>query len=903
MRSAPPRLARWILDAALPRGARGDTVRGDLFEEFGARSQVSPVRAHRWYWRQTLAIAVRSAMGRTVASGQNEQRGHGVNRGSAGLMDIVLVDLRSAAKALVKARGFTIASVTTLALGLGAATAVFSVVEAVLVRPLPFTDPARVMWMSEVFTDTGATMSISWPDLLDWSRRLHVYSDLAGVRPTTFNLTGGEIAERVEGREVTWTFLHTLGVHPQLGRDFAASDDRLGAAPVALVSDGFWRTQLSGNPAVVGQRLTIDGVSRTVIGVTPRGFRYNPLTNDAVYLPLGATATEDSGLPDRGNHNGLSAIGRLKPGMTEAAARQELTDLEAALRREHPDTNATVGGQVNPVTDRLANGVGPVIATLFSAVAVLLLLAAVNVASLAVARSVSRRQELALRAALGCGRRRLVGYLLVENLLIALTGGLAGLAVADGLIRALVAAAPPDIPRLDEVGLDGGVWLFALGASVVIAFLIALLPGLQASSARDQQALVRASRDDLGAASGQRARRGLMVVEVALAVILLSGAGLMARTLHAITTEDPGFNPTHLLTLRFSIDGDRSTPATVEVFDRRVVAFYDRLLLAIQALPGVVAAGAAPSLPIDGANWNSVFVVDGQPVPPRALLPSAAFVPSTPDLFTTLGIRLKAGRVFGAADRRDTPGVAIVNEQFVRQFLKGLSPVGRRFKQGWPETPNPWCEIVGVVNDVKLNGVEQDTPAEVYLPMAQHPASSSALVVRSAGDPSAMLPAVRAVFATLDPLLPLFAVNTMDDLVHTELARQRLTMLILIGFATLALVLASVGLYGVVSHGVSARTREIGVRLALGANGRQVVALFVGQGLATTVVGLALGTGAGFAMARFVEAQGLLFHVTARDPVAFSAAIVTLFLISVGACYVPARRASRVDPLVTLRGE
>jgi putative ABC transport system permease protein len=900
MQTAPPRLARWILSVALPRGARGDTVRGDLFEEFGARSQTSPIRARRWYWRQTLAIAGRSALRQPVAT---EPSDHTINRGSAGLLDIVLVDLRSATKALIKARGFTIASVVTLALGIGAATAVFSVVEAVLVRPLPFTDPARVMWMSEVFADTGGTMSISWPDFLDWRQRLHAFSDLAGIQPTTFNLSGGEIAERVSGRRVTWTFLHTLGVHPQIGRDFAESDDHVGAAPVALVSDGFWRTHLSANPAAIGQRLAIDGISTAVIGVLPRLFRYNPLTNDAVYVSLGASATEDSGLPDRGNHNSVSAVGRLKPGMTEAAARRELTDLEAVLRREHPDTNATVAGQVIPVTERLANGAGSVIATLFSAVAVLLLLAAVNVASLAVARGVSRRQEMALRAALGCGRRRLVRYLVTENLLVALLGGLAGLAVADGLIRLLVAAAPPNIPRLDEVGLDAGVWLFALGASVAIALLIAVLPSLQASSARDQQALVRAGRDDLGASSGQRARRGLMVVEVALAVILLTGAGLMARTLRALTTVDPGFNPAHLLTLRFSIDGDRSSPAAIEVFDRRVVDFYDRLLPSIQALPGVVAAGAAPSLPIDGANWNSVFVVRGQPVPPRALLPSAAFVPATPDLFTTLGIRVKAGRVFTTSDAHGTASVAIVNEQFVREFLPGLSPVGQHFKQGWPETPNPWREIVGVVNDVKLNGVEADTPPEVYLPMAQEPASSSALVVRTAGDPAATLPAVRAVFTRLDPMLPLFDVNTMDALVNIELARQRLTMLILIGFATLALVLASVGLYGVVAHGVSARMREIGLRLALGASGRHVVSLFIGQGLVTTAVGLATGAAAGLAMARFVESQGLLFHVTARDPVTFSVAIVTLLLISVGACYVPARRASRVDPLVTLRGE
>ena len=894
MTPRPPRLARRLLDAALPPGVRGDTVRGDLHEEFLARARVSPPAAVAWYWRQALGVSLRSL---------TRPRPDPLRPSKAGLMDAFLIDARSSIRALTKARGFTAASVVTLALGIGAATAVFSVVEAVLVRPLAFTDPARVMWLTEVGEKDQRPMSIAWPDYLDWRTRLTSFESMAAVQPTTFNLTGGGSPERLTGRYVTWTFLHTLGVEPAMGRDLLPQDDVLGAAPVALISDGFWRAHFGADPAVVGRVVDLNGVPTTVVGVMPHGYRYNPLSNDAVYLPLGASATEDSGLPDRGNHDNVSAVARLRPGVTVESARAEIAAVETALEHEHPNTNTDVASQMMPVTERLANGIGPVIETLFAAVSVLLLLAAVNVTSLAVARSLSRRQELAMRAALGCSRRRLVRFLLAESLMLALAGAAAGIVVAEGLIRALVAAAPPGVPRLDEVRVDGGVAVFAIAVAVVIAIIVALFPGLQASRASDQQTLVRSSRGDVGSASGQRVRRGLMVVEVALAVLLLTGAGLMARTLHALIAVDPGFDPTHLLTLRFSIDGDTSTPAARDRFEARLVTFYDRLIAELRAVPGVVNAAAAPSLPIDGANWNSVFTVVGQPLPPRANLPGSAFVPSTPELFATLRIPLVAGRYLTAGDTAAAAKVIVVNQEFVRRYLRGLHPIGQRIKQGWPETPNDPLEIVGVVNDVKLNGLDSDTPSEVYLPMAQRPASSSAVVVRVAGDASAILPAVRSVFRHLDANLPLYDINTMDDLVDQNLSRQRLTMMILVGFAGLALVLACVGLFGVVAHGVSARTREIGVRIALGATGRQVVGLFVGQGLLTTTAGLVIGAAGGMALARLVEAQGLLFHVSARDPATFATAIATLLVVSLAACYLPARRASRVDPTVTLRGE
>jgi putative ABC transport system permease protein len=394
-----------------------------------------------------------------------------------------------------------------------------------------------------------------------------------------------------------------------------------------------------------------------------------------------------------------------------------------------------------------------------------------------------------------------------------------------------------------------------------------------------------------------------MVVEVALAVILLTGAGLMGRTMLALTSVDPGFDPTHLLTLRYSIDGSRATPELDAALDRRVNAFTDRVLEDVRATPGVTAASVSLSLPIEGSNWGSVFIIDGDPTPTLADTPTAAWEPISDGYFNALRMRVVAGREFGPADNATSQNVVMVNQEFVRAFLHGGPAIGRRIRQGWPGAKSPLREIVGVVRDVSLNGIDQAVYPEIYMPLKQHPVTYGALVVRSAGDPTALLPAVRAIIGKLDPTLPLFEVQTMGDLVAANIARQRLTMLIFIGFGALALVLACVGLYGVIAHGVSARTREIGVRLALGASGRQVMTLFVGQGLVTTGIGLAIGAGAGLALAKIVESQGLLFHVTGRDPASFVTAMATLLVVSIVACYVPAKRASRVDPTVTLRGD
>ena len=907
MPPSPPRLAEWLLERRLPRDPRGASIRGDLLEELRDRTaRGSSQWARLWYWRQTIAILVRSA-----ASPSDVGQGHDGDpdrRGrSARALDGWAVDVRSAVRSLLHARGFSTAAILTLALGIGAATAVFSVVDAVLVRPLPFADPSRIMWLSEADVTTGTTcgcwsptapsISIAWPDFQDWRAHLTSFADLAALRVQTFSLTGDAQPERVWGRQVTATFFHVLGVRPALGRMFTEAEDRVGAPSLLVITDAFWRRRFGADPAVLGRRLVVNGESSEVIGVLPASFRYNSLTNDAFYVSLGRTATTDSGLLDRGNHNGLSAVGRLRSGVTEAAARAELVTLEAALRRAYPNTNATVDGQLMPVADRLANGVAPTLETVFGAVTFLLLLAAINVAGLLVARSVSRRRELAVRAALGCGRWRLIRQLLAESGLLALAGGAVGLVVAMVLIRLLVAASPPGVPRLDEVRLDAGVWIFTLAASLLAAVLLAAFPAVQSSGVGGQQILVRSARDDRSGA-GQRVRRVLMVVEVALAVVLVTGSALTIRTMRALTTVDPGFDPSHLLTVRLFL-----APG---LDDAKASAFYDLVQTRVRALPGVSNAAFTYAVPIDGTQWGSIFIVSGQPVPARAALPSASMVPATAGYFETLGVPLLAGRLFSAADSSTSSPVAIVNASFARRFWPTGSAIGKRLKQGWPEDAGPgfpWREIVGVVGDVKLDGVDVATPLQVYMPIAQHDVESAVLVVRTAVAPAALTTALRAVINQVEPTVPVDQVQTMDDMMGAAIARQRMTMVMLTGFAGLALGLACIGLFGVVSHGVTERTREIGLRLALGATGRQVMGLFVGQGLLTTAAGLVIGSALGLALARFVESQGVLFRVTARDPIAFGAAVLTILLVSCGASYLPARRASHVDPSVTLRGE
>ena len=878
---APPRIAHWLLRRALGSLPGSDTILGDLFEELEARTRAgSPRAAAAWYRRAAFGIALRYLIRGGRQSVTAPPR--------ATPMDSLLQDISYGLRSLRQARGFVAASLATLAIGIGASTAIFSLVNAVLLRPLPYADPDRLVIAREIMSN-GNSVSVAWPNYLDWRARLTSFQDLACIRPVTFNLTGVDRPERVLGRQVTDNFLPVLGVQPVIGRGFSADDDRPGGEHAVLVSYRFWQSHLAGDPAVLGRRLTLNNGSHVVIGVLPAGFRF--VRDDDVYEPIGVE-TGDANFLDRGNHVGLSAIGRLRPGVTEDAARAELQRLAAQLAKDYPATNSGSTSQLVGLLPRLVGDVRLTLVALFCAVGFLLLLACVNVANLLVARGAARRHELAVRAALGCGRFRLVRQLLVESTMLATAGGALGVGIGWSFLTALVALAPEGTPRLDEARLDGAAVLFALGVTAVAGLAIGLLPALHASGFGGQRLLVRSDRS--GSAGSHRLRRGLIIVQVAVALVLLTGAGLMMRTMQRLTSVDLGFDSSHLLTVRFSLSGPRWT-------DERVATFEEQLIARAGVLPGVVDAGLTLSLPIEGSQWGSVFMVGDQPEPARALLPSAAFVPVSPGLFSTLRLPLKAGRHLTGADRVGTPWVVVVNEAFARHFWPDGSAIGKRVKQSWPEVPTPWREIVGVVGDVKLDGAASDTPMQVYMPAAQSIPHSAALVVRTSGDPALIRRPLEAAIHELDRDLPLYNVKTMDELRSASTAQQRVSMVVLAVFAAIALALAGIGLYGVIAQGVTERTREIGVRMALGAERRHVMRLFVGQGLRTALAGIAVGLAGAVGLSRFLA--GLLFQVSPTDRPTFGSVVLTLLGVAVAACYLPARRATRVNPTAALRGE
>ena len=896
--ASPPRIATWLLRRALPAGVRGDTILGDLVEAWHERGRTRA--ATIWYCRQAVAVALRYGWRRDRANAPAPAGGRRMRMS----FDNLFQDLRYAVRAYAKAPSFTIVVLTTLALGIGASTAIFSMVNGILLQPLPLPDPDRLVYANEK-NPKGDFISVSWPNYLDWRARARSFDALALSRDEALTLTTGDRAQRLRARRVTANVFAVLRMAPALGRAFTEDDDKPNAPPVAIVTDAFWRGELNADPDVLGRTLRLDGAQHTIVGVMPRGFefpRFNfPRPHD-LFVSMGPVSATPN-LTDRGNHNGFSAAGRLKANVSVEAADDELQRIAGALEHEYPNTNSGVGVRTALLADQLVSSIRPTLLALLGAVGCLLLIACVNVANLLIARGASREHELAVRAALGGGRLRIANQLLVESTLISLAGGALGVAVAAWLLRLLIAVAPDGTPRIDDVRLDGTATLFALAASAICGIVFGALPAFQASSVGGQNALVR-GRAAAFTARSHRLRRGLMIVETALALVLLTGAGLMMRTLQQLTHVESGIRPDHLLTTRVMLAGDEYTGP-------RRIAFYTGLLPRLRALPGTTHASLTFSLPIDGSNWNSIFTVADKPVPERAQLPSAAFTPVSAEYFETMGMRLVRGRPFDATESPDSPRTVVVNETLAKRLWPGEDPIGKHLKQGWPETPDhatspgaffaPWREVVGVVSDVKFNGISSETPLQAYLPLVQEPARSVAIVMRTSLEPTSLVPQVEAIVRDLDKNLPLFQTRTMDQVLDTSIARQRVSMIIFVVFAIVALTLASVGLYGVVAHAVTERTHEIGVRMALGAEARHVLGLVVRQGISMAVVGAAIGVAGAVAVSRWI--QGLLFGVTATDPATLAAVVATLLGVATVACYIPAWRATRVDPTTALRAE
>jgi putative ABC transport system permease protein len=815
---------------------------------------------------------------------------HVIGIASGGIMAGFTQDVRYAVRALLHAPGFAVVAIATLALGIGATTIVYSLVDGILLKPLPIADPDRVVLAREL-NSNGDEFSVSWPNYVDWRDRSQSFESLAAWSGLPANLTNVQRPRRIMARQVTWNLLSVLGVRPIIGRDFVQGDDQPGAERVCLVSYGFWHREMGGGNDAIGRQITLDDRPYTVIGVLPPDFTI--ARQEDVFRPLGGFLNPGSSLLGRGNHNGLAAVGRLKSGATVESARAELATIAAQLAAEYPQTNSGQSATARPLYEVLVSTARPMLTVLLGAVLAMLLIGCVNLANLLLARSSARAQELAVRRALGAAGWRLARQLLTESVLLSLCGGIAGVVLAWAAFGAIVALLPTDQPRVHIVGIDLRVLAVAAAISIVTGLLFGLVPALQAAGGRSLS-LLRSARVTGTASASARTRRGLLLAEIALALMLLAGAGLMIRTMSNLLAIDPGFAPAGVISAQLSLPTARYTA------DRRRT-FFDALLERVRAVPGVTSAALSLSLPIQGSNWNSVFIVNDQPVPARADLPSAAFTPVTPDYHATMQIPLLGGRLFHPSDRAGTPTVAVVNETFARRFWPNGNAVGQRVKQGWPEDKTSWREIVGVVKDVKTAGIDRPPALQVYLPLAQEPFPSVAVVARTIGNPAAQAMALEAAIHAVDPHLPVYDIRTLDEVIGLGVGQQRLTMMFMLGFAAIALVMAAVGVFGVTAYTVSQRTHELGVRMALGASRATVLAMVLRQELSVCVIGILLGVGGALALSSML--QSLLFGVAPRDPATLAAVSMLLIVVTALAGYVPARRATRIDPVRALRVE
>jgi putative ABC transport system permease protein len=800
-------------------------------------------------------------------------------------------DVKYGIRMLTKAPGFTVVAVLTLALGIGANTAIFSVINAVLLRPLPYDEAERLVFLTE-WAEQVPNMSFSVANLKDVRDQNSVFEALVGYNGNNFILTGeGAEAERVSGRQVTSGMFATLRKQPILGRAFTPDEDKPGAERVTLLSEGFWERRFARNPNVLGKTLTLSGESFTVIGVMPGSMHASWRTQD-LFVPLLRLEDQIGGDNRRGNHPGIYVIARLKPGVSVEAARTNVVTIAKKLAEQYPNNNARQSMTVEPLLSAVVGPLRPALMLLLGAVVFVLLIACANVANLLLARGANRQREIAVRMAMGAKRGRLLRQLLTESVVLSVVGGALGVLLAFWGVRGLVASLPSGVPRADEIRIDGVVLFFTAAMALLTGLVFGLAPAWKVSGIRVHEPLKESGRGNVGAGH-HRMRNTLVVGEIAMALILLVGAGLLLRSFFRVIQADAGFRPDNVLTLGIPLP-----QARFDNHDKRA-AFAERLLESVRALPGVKTAST--TLPLLG-GWQSGFRVEGKPEPPPGQGPSADIARVASDYFKTMGVRVLQGRAFDERDRTGSSPVCMVDELFVKTHLPGEDPLGKRVKFGpLSDTSNPWMEIVGVVAHVKNYGVDESSRSELYLPYLQNSVGSLTLVVRSDSDPTSLSTGLRQAVRGIDPELPVFAVRTLESLVSDRTAQRRLAVLLISVFAGVALLLAAVGIYGVMSYSVSQRTQEIGIRMALGAEQNQILKMVLRHGSLMALLGTAIGLVSAFALARLITT--MLFQTSAADPPTFSVVPLLLLAVALLACYIPARRAMRVDPMVALRNE
>jgi len=807
-------------------------------------------------------------------------------------METLWQDIKFGARMLLKFPGFTVLAVLTLSLGIGANTAIFSLINGMLLKPLPYPEGDRLLFVSEWAKEVpGMSFSMeNFKDLRDQNKTLEA---VMAYRGQTFVLTGGsDRAERLNGREVTSGIFDTLRVKPLVGRAFTPDEDKVGAERVALLGEGFWSRRFARDPGIVNKPILLNGESFTVIGVMPGALHTSMRLTD-VFTPLLRREDELGGANNRGDHPGIYVYARPKAGVTEAQARAEIVGIAERLAKTYPNSNANQSMTVQSLHDALVDETRPRLLVLFGAVFLVLLIACANVANLLLGRATTRRQEMAIRNALGAGRWRLVRQLLTESVLLSCAGATMGLLFAYWGVRGLLAGFPPSTSLMEGVSIDGTVLLFTISVAVLTGLLFGLAPAWQASRSEVHTTLKEGGRGGPGRGH-HRIHGSLIVLETALALVLLLGTGLMLKSFWHVLAADGGFNPERVFTASISApDIKYKEPA-------QRLAFIEQVVSRVEAIPGV--QHAASALPLLG-GWQSGFVVEGRPEPPPGQGPSADITRISPDYFRVMGIRLLKGRVFGAQDRADTQQVCIVDETFARKQWPNEDPLGKRVRFGHgTDNKNPWMEVVGVTHHVKHYGVDQDSRIEMYLPYTQSPIPSFTIIAKTAGDPSSIASAVAQAVAAVDPDVPLFGVQTLETITSDRVAERRLAAILITIFGALALLLAAVGIYGVMSFAVTQRSHEMGIRMALGAQRLDILRMVLKSGMLLAFLGLGIGLAAAFfGFAPLVSS--VLFQVTATDPPTYTLSGLVLLAVALLACWVPARRATRVDPMVTLRYE
>ena len=804
-------------------------------------------------------------------------------------MNSILQDLKYSIRTLAKSPGFTAVAILTLALGIGANTAIFSVVNAVLLRPLPFKNPAQLVLMRETYKQVG-NVSVSYPDFLDWRQQSHSFAAMAVINNVGFNLSGVTQPENIGGYAVSPNFLALLGVRPVLGRDFLPSEEKPGTAPVLLLSYQLWQSHLGGDPAVIGRSITLDGRSYSIVGVLPPTFRL--LDRSDVLVPIGVFA---AGLTDRGDRGDIDVVGRLSRGVTLSQAAVEMNTIAARLANQYPQSNFGFGAHLETLREAFTGDTRLAVLVLFGAVVFVLLIACVNVANLFLVRGAARAREIALRLTFGASRSRVIRQMLTESLVLAFGGGVLGIILGAWGISGLGYLLPADSLQNMGVRMDLSVFLFTAAMIVLVAFAFGLVPALQVTRPALQETLKEGGRSATSNASQHRLRSALATAETALALVLLVGAGLMLKSLYHLIQVSPGFEPARVLTMTMDLRTDQYSK------DPAILNFWQQVLDRVRTIPGVESAAVGTSVPLTGSHRRSDVTIEGLPTPGPGEFPHPDGHGISPAYTSAMGIPLLRGRTFTDADNETAPLVGLVNATMARRFWTNGDPIGKRILRGHPGVDKGWVTIVGVVADTKLYGLDNPARLEVYYPYRQQPEADMNLVVRSAVDPASLTSAVRAAVAAIDKDQPIFDVHTMQQLVDDSISTRRLTLVLLGIFSALALILAAIGIYGVMAYTVALRTQEIGIRMALGAQQKDVLRLVLGQGARIAFFGVAIGLAVAAALARLLSS--LLFSVSASDPLTFAAVAVLLVAVALLACYIPARRALRVDPIIALRYE